>query len=322
VANRSRTARNVALAFALLAAWVAGSTVGATPGPRIARALPLFQIEQAHAEHVPVLDGSEPIFVLLLGSDARPGEQVSRTRADSIHIVAINPAEGKMTIVGFPRDSYVPIPGFGSDKINAAMVSGGPELVVETVEELTGLTMDYWALAGFPGFHAMIAQVGGLKMDVPFDVFDTAAGAEIEAGRQTLSGGDALAFARARKTLPTGDFGRSENQGRLIIAALAQFQREFTSDPSRLLAWIGAGLRNAESNVPLDQLLSLAFTATSLNSKRVVNIVVPGSVGMNGTSSIVDLNEDVLRTISRDLANDGIIRRGNVPASPNALLLS
>jgi LCP family protein required for cell wall assembly len=307
---------------ALLAAWVVGSTVGATPGPRTARALPLFQIEQAHAEHVPVLDGSEPIFVLLLGSDARPGEQVSRLRADSVHIVAINPAEAKMTIVGFPRDSMVPIPGFGTNKINAAMVNGGPELVVETVEELTGLTMDYWALTGFRGFDAMITQVGGLTMDVPFDVVDSAAGASIEAGEQTLSGDDALAFARARKSLPTGDFGRSENHGRLIIAALAQFKREFTSDPSRLLAWVAAGLRNAESNVPLDQLLSLAFTATSLNSKRVVNIVVPGSVGMNGTTSVVNLNAEALRTISRDLANDGLIRRGNVPASPNALLLS
>lgn len=284
--------------------------------------MPLFQIERAHAEHVPVLDGSEPIFVLLIGSDARPGEQVAELRADSIHIVAINPAESKMTIVGFPRDSLVPIPGFGTNKINAAMSSGGPELVVETVEDLTGITMDYWALTGFRGFDAMITQVGGLTMDVPFSVVDSAAEANIPAGRQKLTGDDALAFARARHALPSGDFGRSENQGRLIIAALAQLKREFTRDPSRLLVWIAAGLRNAQSDVPLDQLMSLAFTATTVNSRRVVNIVLPGSTGMNGTTSVVNLNSTAVQAISRDLESDGTLKRANIPPSPNEQLLS
>ena len=284
--------------------------------------MPLFQIEQAHAEHVPVLDGSEPIFVLLIGSDARPGEAVGEVRADSIHIAAINPAKAKMTIVGFPRDAIVPIPGVGTTKINAAMVSGGPELVLETVEDLTGITMDYWALTGFQGFDAMITQVGGLTMDVPFSVVDSAAEANIPAGRQELTGDDALAFARARHALPSGDFGRSENQGRLIVAALAQLKREFTKDPSRLLVWIGAGLRNAQSDVPLDELMTLAFTATTVNPKRVVNIVLPGSVGMSGTASIVNLNQTELQTISRDLESDGLLKRANIPPSPNEQLLS
>ena len=322
MAVRSRSARGLTLAVALITAWVVGSTVGATSDPTTARAMPLFQIEQAHAEFTPVLDGSEPIFVLLIGSDARPDEQVSGARADSIHIVAINPAEAKMTIVGFPRDSMVPIPGFGTNKINGAMANGGPELVVETVEEVTGITMDYWALTGFRGFDAMLTQVGGLMMDVPFSVVDSAAEANLQAGRQRLSGDDALAFARARKTLPSGDFGRSENHGRLMTAALAQFQKEFASDPSRLLVWVAAGLRNASSDVPLDQLMSLAFTATTLNTRRVANVVLPGSVGMNGSSSVVNLNQTELQAISRDLEDDGLLKRTNVPPSPNAQLLS
>jgi polyisoprenyl-teichoic acid--peptidoglycan teichoic acid transferase len=307
VAVRVHRARRIALAVSLVTAWVVGSTVGTTSSPTTARAMPLFQIEQAHAEHVPVLDGSEPIFVLLIGSDARPGEAVGEVRADSIHVVAINPAKAKMTIVGFPRDSVVPIPGVGTTKINAAMVSGGPELVLETVEDLTGITMDYWALTGFRGFDAMITQVGGLTMDVPFSVVDSAAEANIQAGRQELTG---------------DDFGRSENQGRLIVAALAQLKREFTKDPSRLLVWIGAGLRNAQSDVPLDELMTLAFTATTVNPKRVVNIVLPGSVGMSGTASIVSLNQTELQTISRDLESDGLLKRANIPPSPNEQLLS
>jgi polyisoprenyl-teichoic acid--peptidoglycan teichoic acid transferase len=313
--------RRLGLPAALLAAWVAGSTLGAATPPAPAAATPIFQIEQAHAEHVPVLNGSEPIFVLLIGSDARPGEDPARTRADSIHILAINPAKAKATIVGFPRDSFVPIPGSGSTKINAAMAMGGPELVVEAVEQLTDLTMDYWALTWFEGFKSMIRDVGGLPMEVPFDVFDSLAGAEISAGEQVLSGPDALAFARARHALPSGDFGRSENQGRLMVAAIAQFRREFSKDPSRLLTWIGAGLRNAQTDVPLDELMTLAFTATTLNPKRVVNVVLPGSIGMSGTTSIVALNQTTLDAISRDLANDGLLKKANVPPSPNADLV-
>lgn len=316
-----RRTRRPVIVLALLAAWVAGSTLGAAPGPRHAAATPLFQIEAAHASHVPALDGSEPIFVLLIGSDARPGEDIVGQRADSIHLVGINPAKGKATIVGFPRDSYVPIPGFGSDKINAAMVSGGPDLVVQTVEELTGITIDYWALTWFDGFEAMVNDVGGLSMDVPFDVFDSYAHAQITAGPQVLNGRDALAFARARHALPMGDFGRSENQGRLILAAFAQFKREFAKDPGRMLAWIGAGMRNAETDVPLDELLTLAFTGSTLDAKRIVNLVLPGSVSMAGGLSIVSLDQEALQAISNDLKGDGLVRKGNVPPSPNADLL-
>jgi LCP family protein required for cell wall assembly len=317
--TRSTSLRRFTFVSAVVAAWIAGSTFGATPARR-AEAMPLFQLEPAHAEFVPVLDGSEPIFILLLGSDARPGEEITGQRADSIHIVAINPAKAKVTIVGFPRDSYVPIPGFGSNKINSAMVNGGPELMVRTVEQLTGITMDYWALTWFDGFEQMIDDIGGLHMDVPFDVFDHYAHAQISAGPQVLNGRSALAFARARHALPTGDFGRSENQGRLIISALRQFQNEFTSDPSRLLAWVGAAVRSSRSSVPFDQLMSLAFTGTSLNARRVTNVVVPGGTGMVGGSSVVNLDQATLRAISTDLEDDGLIGRRNVPPSPTAQL--
>jgi LCP family protein required for cell wall assembly len=282
--------------------------------------MPLFQIEAAHAGHVPALDGSEPIFILVLGADARPGEQIERTRADSIHLVGINPAKGKATIVGFPRDSYVPIPGFGTNKINAAMPMGGPDLVVQTVEALTGVTIDYWALTWFEGFQAMVNDVGGLNVNVPFDVFDTYAHAQITAGQQVLDGRNALALARARHALPTGDFGRSENQGRLMVAALAQFRREFTKDPGRLLVWIGALLRNAQTDVPLDELMTLAFTGTTLNPKRIANIVIPGSNALVGDTSVVTLDQAALEAISRDLANDGLVSTRNAPPSPTASL--
>ena len=321
--RRASRAIRAVLACALLAAWVAGSALGVTAphATHRASAMPLFQIEAAHAGFTPALDGSEPVFILVLGSDARPGETITGQRADSIHIVALNPAKGKATIVGLPRDSWVPIPGFGTNKINAAMVDGGPELMVETVEALTGLTMDYWALTWFDGFEAMINDIGGLQMDVPFPVVDRYAHANIEAGSQILNGRDALAFARTRHALPSGDFGRSENQGRLMVAALIQFQREFHQDPASLFTWIGAGMRNARTNIALDQLMTLAFTGANLTAKRVVNVVVPGGNGMSGATSVVNLDMTKLAAISKDLQADGILGKKNVPPSPNVDLL-
>jgi polyisoprenyl-teichoic acid--peptidoglycan teichoic acid transferase len=315
----------VALALGLVLAWVAGSTLGvATPAskPRAAQAMPLFQIQPAHAGYTPALDGSEPVFILVLGSDARPGETITGERADSIHIVALNPAKGRATIVGFPRDSWVPIPGYGTNKINSAMTEGGPELVVKTVEDLTGLKMNYWALTWFDGFISMINDIGGLTMDVPFGVHDTYAHAELDAGKQVLSGRDALAFARARHALPSGDLGRSENQGRLMIAALAQFQKEFHKDPASIFTWVGAGMRNSRTDIALDQLMTLAFTGANLNSHQVTNIVVPGGLAMEGTESVVTLDMDALGAISKDLEKDGIIGKKNIPPSPNADLLA
>lgn len=319
----SARTRRVVVGAALLAAWVAGSSLGAVPAPPSARAGALFQIESAHAEHRPALDGSTPVFIVLIGSDARleNGEDPTEARADSIHLIGVNPAEGKASILGFPRDSYVPIPGVGSNKINAAMTMGGPDLVVETVEQLTGVTVDYWALTWFEGFEAMIHEIGGLSLDVPFDVFDSYAHARLEAGPQVLSGPSALAFARARHALPQGDFGRSENQGRLMIAALAQFKKEFAKNPARMLAWIGAGFRNARTDVPLDELITLAFTGASLAHKNVPNVVLPGSVGTAGNVSVVNLDQTILQAIALDLQDDGLISRANMPPSPNAGLL-
>jgi LCP family protein required for cell wall assembly len=312
--------RRVALLAALLLAWIAGSVLGAGDH-EAAGARPMFQIEPAHAEFVPVLNSEEPIFVLVIGSDARPDQEVNSHLADSIHVLAVNPAKHKATILGFPRDSYVPIPDHGSNKINAALAMGGPELVVQTVEELTGITMDYWAITGFEGFSSMVNQVDGLVVDVPFPMQDSYARAEFEPGVQRLDGNDALAFARVRHDLPAGDFGRSENQGLLMVSALAQLKKEFAKDPSRLLDWIGAFTRNAESTVPLEELMNLAFTGTEVNRKTVVNVVAPGGTGTAGGLSVVILDMAALQAVSADLADDGLLKKGNIPPSPNAPLL-
>ena len=306
----------IALLLAALAAWIAGATLG-TPAVSTAGAQPLFQLTKVRASFTPILDGDQPIFILFLGSDARPGEPVDGERSDSIHLMGINPAKHRVSILGFPRDSWVEIPGHGMDKINSAMVYGGPELTVKTVESITGIKIDYYALTSFQGFHDMVNGVGGIVVDVPFPMYDPGgSGTKFsKAGPQRVNGQEALAFSRDRHSITSGDFGRSENQGRVFEGALRQFRKEFMKNPSRLLTWVGAGLRNIfTTNVPLDDVMTLAFTATSIKPERVQNMVVPATTGSQGGQSVVYI-ADAAKTIYADMKDDGIVSPGHVPPS-------
>jgi anionic cell wall polymer biosynthesis LytR-Cps2A-Psr (LCP) family protein len=192
---------------------------------------------------------------------------------------------------------------------------------VESVEELTGLTMDYWAMTGFASFEEMVDGVDGLVVDVPFAMSDEASRAFFEPGVQTLDGDNALAFARNRHDLPSGDFGRSEDQGLLMVSALAQLKKEFNQDPARLLAWVASFVRHGTTTLSLDEVLDLAFTGTTINANKVVNAVLPGGSGMVNGLSVVTLNQETLDAITKDLADDGILKKANVPPSPNESLL-
>ena len=100
------------------------------------------------------------VFILVLGSDARPKEDLLKTRSDSIHLVALNPRSGQGSIVGFPRDSYVDYPNGGRGKINDALARGGPTYVAETIRRLTGLPVQYYVLTGFVGLAKMVDDLG------------------------------------------------------------------------------------------------------------------------------------------------------------------
>jgi LCP family protein required for cell wall assembly len=302
--------RRTVAAAASFAAIVAGLGLAAlqtTP----AVGAPIFEIGKAHAEAEPTLTGSKPIFILLLGSDARTGTPVDKGLCDSIHILGINPASGRATLVGIPRDSYVPLSTGGTNKINAAMPQGGPRAMVDTVEQLAGVRFSYYVLTSFDGFTRLINALGGLEVDVPYS-FTGHLGTGFSQGDQTLDGASALEFARTRKTLVHGDFDRSMNQGRLMLAALMQFRKEFQRDPAAMFRWAGAGMRNVETDIPLRELFTLAFTASQINLKKVTNAVTVGTIGTGpGGISIVDLPSP--NPIFEDIAKDGYILQKDIP---------
>ena len=303
--------RRVVAAAASFTAIVAGLGLAALQtAPAVAA--PIFEIGRAHAEFWPTLTGTKPIFILLLGSDARTGTPVDKGLCDSIHILGINPAAGRATLVGIPRDSYVPLSTGGTNKINSAMPRGGPRAMVDTVEQLSGVRFSYYVLTSFDGFTRLINALGGLKVDVPYS-FTGHLGTGFSEGSQTLDGASALEFARTRKTLQHGDFDRSMNQGRLMLAAVKQFRKEFERDPTALFRWAGAGLRNVETDLPLRELFTLAFTASQINRKKVTNAVTVGSIGTGpGGISIVTLPSP--NPIFDDIAKDGYLLPKDIPA--------
>lgn len=153
---------------------------------------------------------------LLVGTDERvdqdPAEPV---RADSMMIFYI-PRNGRSVLISLPRDSYVPIPGVGNQKLNAAYAFGGPQLLTETVELITGLRIDGYIEVGFGGFTKVIDSLGGVEMCLEEAMFDELSELDLPAGCQRLNGTDALAYARMRYSDARGDLGRVERQQQLL----------------------------------------------------------------------------------------------------------
>jgi LCP family protein required for cell wall assembly len=237
----------------------------------------------AFHSNIPIKEGL--VFVLIVGSDARPGQDLHKTRTDSLHVVAIDPATRSGTIVGIPRDTYVDIPGKGEAKINTAMGSGGPRLLMDTVRNFTGLPIEYYVLTGFEGFSRMVDDLGGVDVYVPRNMSDKYSGAYFEQGYHHFNGEQALAFCRDRHTA-YGDFTRSENQGRLMLATLAKMRTE-VGDDSGLRRWLSVLANHVELDVPMSELESLAALSRRLDPSWLNNVVMPGRIGSAGSQSVV-----------------------------------
>lgn len=261
----------------------------------------------APASFAPGFPSRGPMFVLVIGSDARPGQSVTGARADSLHLVGVNPQQGRVSVLGIPRDSWVAIPGVGTNKINASLARGGPELVVRTVERLSGIAIDAYVLTGFEGFERIVSTIGGVDIDLPVPIVDHDAHARLDKGPQHLSANEALAFSRARHALANGDFGRSLNQGRLLIAALATLRDAVASGgAAALFPWAIGAAQQVHTDLSLDDVLDLLLAAPAFDPARARNEVASGRAGSVGGLSVVFLDAGAAASF-RDLGRDGVL---------------
>jgi len=205
----------------------------------------------------------DPFNVLLVGSDSREGltekqklelgagnvEGGSQAeRADTLIVAHIDPETSRVTMVQFPRDLWVPI-GNGKDKINAALM-GGPDRIVRTVEDLTGLSINHYVQVNIAGFRDLIEAIGGVEVCVPEPIpFDEQTGLEVteeQVGMVQFDGDDALRFVRSRN-FATGDFERIQNQQKFVAAALDKVLSSSTIlRPGRVNALADVARKNVE----------------------------------------------------------------------------
>ncbi|MEO6121270.1 MAG: LCP family protein [Acidimicrobiales bacterium] len=275
--------RRPVVLLATVVALLALGVVAAVAPPSSQGQGAAIEIHEVHEGHFLPVPG-QPLFMLALGSDGRRG--LEGQRSDAIHLIGVNPGAAAGTILNFPRDTYVDIPGRGRDKINAALQLGGPDLVADTVRRLTGIPIAFVIITNFDGLVAMVDELGGLAIDIPVKMADRNSGAFFEAGPSRLGGRQTLALSRNRY-IPGGDFKRTEHQGLIILSALAQLRTTTTSpaDTLRQLAVLG---RHSDINgVGLPELYRLGRMALSLDPANVRNVTMPGRVGQAGAASVV-----------------------------------
>jgi LCP family protein required for cell wall assembly len=249
------------------------------------------------------------VWILCLGSDARPGERVTGTRADAIQMVGLNLETGAGTIIGIPRDSYVRIPGHGRSKINASMEIGGPRLMAASVGRFVGIRPDYVFTTGFLGFRAMVRAIDGVTVHSRYSFSDPVRPQGYKKGLNRLNPFQALIFGRVRHPLPHGDFDRSHNQQELLLGILRRV-RTRESEPGFMERGLLAAMHNMNTNLDPSQLFRLGQAVTTVVPSRLRGCVVGGTAGMAGAASVVFPDFRQARRIGNDTRRDATLNRG------------
>ena len=229
--------------------------------------------------------GSGPRWVLALGSDARPGQQLDRTRADTIQVVGTD-GKGGAGVMGMARDLWVPLSTGGKGKINSAMALGGAPAQLKTVRSVTGLPIEGYVVIGFSGFKKVVDEQGGIPIVIPKTVNASHAKLVIKKGPQTLTGAQALAYARERKTLPDGDFGRSRHQGELMLAAAVKAK---LAGPGAIPGAMTTVSKYARTDLDAERMLTFVARFYRTDPTKAGRGVAQGAFGWASGQSIVVL---------------------------------
>jgi LCP family protein required for cell wall assembly len=228
------------------------------------------------------------VWILAVGSDARPGQVITRSRGDALQLIGMNTRTGAATAIGIPRDSYVAVPGAGRDKINSAMSTGGPRLLARAVAGLVGITPDYVFVSQFRTFQAMVDSIGGVTVSNPRRFVDPSLKDDgFDRGRIRLSGYDAMAFSRIRYGLAGGDFDRSANQQRVLRGIQARIRGRADQRGFVERGVLAAIQGMSTDGVSPGELFRLARAVAAVRPGKVTTCVVPGGIGSVGGASIV-----------------------------------
>ncbi len=251
--------------------------------------------------------GRRPLTLLFLGSQRLPDTADSvGTSADTVMIVRVSAPRDRIDVVSVPADAMVPIPGFGTDRISAAMTRGGLPLSVRTVEQLLGVRIDHVAVLDLDGVKALTDAVGGVDVDIerPFSVGRH----QFSAGVNHLDGDAALALVREQATLPGRDLDRARNQHEFLRGLVAEAISSGTlSDPALLQDLLGTAADNLAIDEQLSpaQLRSLALSLRRLEPADVhfATLPISSATGLNAGPLVVHLDPAGLSRLRHALAS-------------------
>lgn len=232
----------------------------------------------------------EPFYILLLGTDGRPGEEVYRS--DSIILARVDPTEKQATLISIPRDTMVVYKG-ETMKINASHSVDGPEGVVNAVNELCfggQQKISHYAEINFEGMEQLIDAVGGIDLEATEEVDDPAhLDVKVEKGFQHMDGKTALAYARCRYTYADGDYTRMRHQRQVLSALAAKILNDL--DPTTVMGTVEALSKVVMTTLSPQDIISVANAMRGMdvaNKMYVAN--VPSYAGedtyVNGVSYV------------------------------------
>jgi len=255
--------------------------------------------------------------ILLIGSDARAG--LAGARSDVIVLMHVADDRKSVTLVHFPRDLYVSVPGHGKDKINAAFAYGGSPLLVRTLQGLVEVPIDHVALVGFDGFKDMTDAVGGVN--VYAEESSNSRGFAFHRGFNQMSGAAALAFVRERKQLSEGDISRGRRQQAFIKALMLQsLSKDVLANPLKLAQFVDAATSNltVDDGFSVADLRSEAISMRNLRGKDIAFVTAPFTgFGTSPSGASIDLvDEDGMKALGQALRSDAMGRYQDVTHTP------
>jgi LCP family protein required for cell wall assembly len=280
--------------------------------------------------------------ILIVGSDSRgdlaPGEGpqgtgdtfVTGQRADTVILAHLYGDSDQAQLVSFPRDSWVTIPAHvdpdsgeqveaDDDKLAKALQEGGPQLLIDTVEQLSGLHIDHYMQIDFDGFQSVVNKLDGVEVCLPKAAREKDSGIDLPAGKSVIKGDQALAFVRQRKGLPRGDIDRIARQQQFIGAIVRKVLSAGTLlNPLKLhgVVTVASDSLKVDDGLDFDALMDLGLRFKNFNAGGVAFTTVPvtDSSGFREGQSVVLLDEakasELFDKIRRDVPP-------NVPDEPD-----
>jgi LCP family protein required for cell wall assembly len=317
--TRARILRRLVISFVVVVALL-GTAVGAgalllheSVGKNITT-LPDDEVFPAESARPPAAStGARNI--LLLGSDSRATTDrhdlaaAGGQRSDVVMLAHIPADRSGISITSIMRDTWVPIPGHGEAKVNAALAWGGVPLVVQTVEGLVGARIDHVAIIDFEGISGMTEALGGVTVDN--STAFTSGGRFYAAGPITVEGAEALRYVRERHAFADADYQRVRNQQALLQGILSRaISRDVLGDPAQLLAFVSETSRflTVDAGFTASRAASLAYSLRGVDSGDLTLFTLP--TAGTGTSpdgqSIVRLDPAATSGLRDALAHDTV----------------